>query len=54
MPKQLEPTTTESTALRAFAVLEQVVMAPRPMSLDKFTSALKLPKPTVYRMSTAS
>lgn len=50
MPKQPEPTTTESIALRAFAVLEQVIVAPGPMSLDEFTSALKLPKPTVYRI----
>lgn len=50
MPKQPEPKTTESIALRAFAVLEQVVVAPGPMSLDEFTSALKLPKPTVYRI----
>jgi IclR family acetate operon transcriptional repressor len=50
MSKQPEPTTTESIALRAFAVLEQVAVARGPMSLDEFTSALKLPKPTVYRI----
>lgn len=50
MPKPPDPTPTESIALRAFAVLEQVVLAPAPMSLDEFTSALKLPKPTVYRI----
>lgn len=41
---------TESIALRAFAVLEQVVNAPGPMSLDALTSALNLPKPTVFRI----
>lgn len=45
-----EPAVTESIALRAFAVLEQVVNAPGPMSLDALTSALNLPKPTVFRI----
>lgn len=52
MPKQPEPSATESIALRAFAVLEQIAVAPGPMSLDEFTSALRLPKPTVYRILT--
>jgi IclR family acetate operon transcriptional repressor len=41
---------TESIALRAFALLEQIVNAPGPMSLDEITLALSLPKPTVYRI----
>ncbi len=45
-----EHTSTESIALRAFALLEQIVNAPGPMSLDELTLALKLPKPTVYRI----
>lgn len=45
-----ESAATESIALRAFAVLEQVVNAPGPMSLDALTSALNLPKPTVFRI----
>lgn len=45
-----ESAATESIALRAFAVLEQVVKAPGPMSLDALTSALTLPKPTVFRI----
>ena len=45
-----ESAVTESIALRAFAVLEQVVNAPGPMSLDALTSALNLPKPTVFRI----
>lgn len=45
-----EPVVTESIALRAFALLEQVVKSPAPMSLDDLTSALQLPKPTVFRI----
>lgn len=45
-----ESAATESIALRAFAVLEQIVNAPGPMSLDDLTSALNLPKPTVFRI----
>lgn len=45
-----ESAATESIALRAFAVLEQIVKAPGPMSLDALTSALNLPKPTVFRI----
>lgn len=41
---------TESIALRAFALLEQVVNATGPVSLDQLTTALGLPKPTVYRI----
>lgn len=41
---------TESIALRAFSMLEQIVNARGPMSLDELTSALRLPKPTVYRI----
>lgn len=45
-----ESAATESIALRAFALLEQIVNAPGPMSLDEITLALKLPKPTVFRI----
>lgn len=41
---------TESIALRAFAALEQVVNAAGPMTLDELTTALQLPKPTVFRI----
>ncbi len=41
---------TESIALRAFALLEFVVNAPGPITLDDATLALGLPKPTVYRI----
>jgi IclR family transcriptional regulator, acetate operon repressor len=44
--------TTESIALRAFAALERIAVAPGPLSLDEFTAALQLPKPTVYRILT--
>lgn len=50
MTRQNEPAATESIALRAFALLEQIVNAPSPMSLDEITLALKLPKPTVFRI----
>ncbi|VTU27428.1 IclR family transcriptional regulator [Variovorax sp. RA8] len=43
-------TSTESIALRAFALLESIVESSGPMSLDALTSALHLPKPTVYRI----
>ena len=36
--------------LRAVAVLEAVVAAERPASLADLTAALRLPKPTLYRM----
>jgi IclR family acetate operon transcriptional repressor len=51
-PKLSQPRATESIALRAFAALEQIAVAPGPLSLDEFTSALQLPKPTVYRILT--
>ena len=38
-----------SAALRAFTVLEAVVRADKPVSLDEMASACGLPKPTVYR-----
>jgi IclR family acetate operon transcriptional repressor len=41
---------TESIALRAFALLEQIVTASNPLSLDDLTSKLNLPKPTVFRI----
>ncbi len=50
MPKSPESGSTESIALRAFAALERIAVAPGPLSLDEFTSALQLPKPTVYRI----
>jgi len=40
----------ESSALRAFAVLETIVRRGEPMSLDEVTHALALPKPTVFRI----
>ena len=52
MPKLAESGATESIALRAFAALEHIAVAPGPLSLDEFTSSLKLPKPTVYRILT--
>jgi IclR family transcriptional regulator, acetate operon repressor len=42
----------ESTALRAFSVLEYVARAAVPVSLDDVTQACKLPKPTVFRILT--
>jgi IclR family transcriptional regulator, acetate operon repressor len=41
---------TESIALRAFALLEAIVNASGPMSLDDITQALGYPKPSVYRI----
>lgn len=52
MPKPAELGATESIALRAFAALEHIAVAPGPLSLDEFTSSLRLPKPTVYRILT--
>lgn len=40
----------ESIALRAFAVLEEIVRAATPMSLDEVTHACGLPKPTAFRI----
>ncbi len=42
--------TTEPIALRAFAVLEQIVRSDAPMSLDQVTQATGLPKPTAFRI----
>lgn len=40
----------ESIALRAFGLLEIVVRAGRPMSLEELTQASGLPKPTTFRI----
>ena len=40
----------DSTTLRAFSILEHVIRAEAPVSLDETTQACKLPKPTVYRI----
>lgn len=45
-----EEAKSESTALRAFSVLEYVVKAGVPVSLDDATHGCNLPKPTVYRI----
>ncbi len=45
-----EEAKSESTALRAFSVLEYVVKAGVPVSLDDATHGCDLPKPTVYRI----
>lgn len=50
MPQSTKSDATESIALRAFSMLETIVNASGPMSLDELTSALKLPKPTVFRI----
>jgi IclR family transcriptional regulator, acetate operon repressor len=50
MASKAEAPATESIALRAFALLEIVVNAPGPMSLDDMTLALRLPKPSVFRI----
>ncbi|GAA4342436.1 IclR family transcriptional regulator [Variovorax defluvii] len=50
MTKPDSPHANESIALRAFAVLEQIASAPAAMSLDELTTALNLPKPTVFRI----
>jgi DNA-binding IclR family transcriptional regulator len=39
-----------SPLLRAFALLERVVAADHPVTLNEATSGVALPKPTVYRM----
>lgn len=51
MPKTTKPDATESIALRAFSLLEVIVNAPGPMSLDDLTLELKIPKPTVFRIA---
>ena len=48
--EDLPPAPAESIALRAFGALECVVAAATPLSLDEITSALGLPKPSVYRI----
>lgn len=40
----------ESATLRAFALLEHIVRAEAPLSLDELTQQCGLPKPTVYRI----
>ncbi|MCD6675375.1 MAG: IclR family transcriptional regulator [Burkholderiaceae bacterium] len=40
----------ESIALRAFGVLEEIVRAAGPMSLDEVTHASRLPKATAFRI----
>ncbi len=50
MAKRRNDVPTESIALRAFAVLEEVVRAAAPMSLDEVTHARGLPKPTTFRI----
>jgi IclR family acetate operon transcriptional repressor len=50
MVTRTSPAAAESIALRAFAALEQVVNAAGPMTLDELTTALQLPKPTVFRI----
>lgn len=41
-----------SATLRAFAVIEAIVRADRPLSLAEVMAAVALPKPTVYRILT--
>lgn len=41
-----------SATLRAFAVLEAVLKADRPISLTEIVEVVKLPKPTVFRILT--
>jgi IclR family transcriptional regulator, acetate operon repressor len=41
---------TESIALRAFAVLEQIARSEEPMSLEEVAQATRLPKPTAFRI----
>lgn len=41
---------SSSAALRAFAVLEVIIKADRPISLTEIVTALGLPKPTVFRI----
>ncbi|MBU6257738.1 MAG: IclR family transcriptional regulator [Burkholderiales bacterium] len=42
---------SESIALRAFSMLEQVARAAGPLSLEELTVALGLPKPSVFRIA---
>ncbi len=48
MPRAVE--SSDSIALRAFAILEHVGRAPSALSLDDITHAMALPKPTVFRI----
>jgi DNA-binding IclR family transcriptional regulator len=41
---------TSAAALRAFAILETVAGAGRPVSMSDVVEAVRLPKPTVYRL----
>ena len=50
MSAKAEAPATESIALRSFALLEIVVNAQSPLSLDDITVALGLPKPSVFRI----
>lgn len=47
MSKAIE---SSSAALRAFAVLEAVVAADRPIAMSEIVDKLDLPKPTVFRL----
>ena len=46
------PTGTDSPTLRAFALLEVLAAAGRPLSLAELIAAIGLPKPTVHRIVT--
>jgi DNA-binding IclR family transcriptional regulator len=48
--ERLESATSQSSALRAFAVLESVAGADVPPTLDEVTRSSGLPKPTVFRI----
>lgn len=48
--KTISSEAPDSSALRALAVLEYVVRADGPVSLDDATQACRLPKPTVFRI----
>ncbi len=50
MNERREPAPAESIALRAFSVLEEIVRAGAPMSLDEVTHASRLPKATAFRI----
>lgn len=49
-PTIAEKALPESIALRAFAAMECIAAAAGPLTLDELTSALGLPKPTVFRI----
>jgi len=50
VPPQKREKSTETIAIRSFAVLEQFVRAAGPMTLDDATRASGLPKPTMFRI----